>query len=198
MDRVVTNQSIFYFSYVYAAQKELRDVRNLMVKTVFFRNVDWPPVHGVWRSKGHSLRDFRCFSEGEGASGQIFLGYRRFWCSEIRWFRKSYSFFGLPPKTPLGRGSQNFEIPWDVKKLKCSNPFIWGSNRCKMTREFRIWPWNLNRITFDPLFGQKTVKNRPNLDFPQFWPFFGQKGGQMLSDSNFKARFGILASFCIS
>ena len=105
--------------------------------------------------------------------------------------------FWFAPKTPSGRGSQNFEIPWEVKKLKCSNPYIWGPKRCKMTRGFRIWPWNLNLITFDPLFGQKTVKIEENRDLVCFWPFFGQKGGQMLSDSNFKARFGILASFCI-
>ena len=28
-----------------------------------------------------------------------------------------------------------------------------------MTRRFQIWSQNLNRITFDPLFGKKTVEN---------------------------------------
>ena len=30
----------------------------------------------------------------------------------------------------------------------------------KMMRGFQIWPHNSNMITFDPLFGQKTVENR--------------------------------------
>ena len=54
---------------------------------------------------------------------------------------------------------------------------------------------NSNRITFDPLFGQKTVENRDIFKNPNFRKFFGQKGSQMLSDLNSKARCGILSSF---
>ena len=55
-------------------------------------------------------------------------------------------------------------------------------------RGVQIWLQNPNQITFDPLFGQakKGVK---------CWP--GKKGGQMLSDLNFEARFGILSFFGI-
>ena len=62
-------------------------------------------------------------------------------------------------------------------------------------RGFQIWSQNSNRITFDPIFGQKTVENGENINFASFLPFFGQKWGQMLSDVNFETRFGILSSF---
>ena len=34
-----------------------------------------------------------------------------------------------------------------------------GSYTLKMTGGFQIWPQNLNRKIFDPLFGQKPVEN---------------------------------------
>ena len=46
-------------------------------------------------------------------------------------------------------------------------------------RGFRIWPQNSNRITFNPLFGPRTVKYWENNRFRQniiFDSFFGQKG----------------------
>ena len=36
-----------------------------------------------------------------------------------------------------------------------------------MTRGYQIWSQNLNRTSFDPLFGPKTVENCQNRDFPE-------------------------------
>ena len=60
-----------------------------------------------------------------------------------------------------------------------------------MIREFQIWSQNLNRTTFDHLFGQEMVENWENPVFDRFWP----KMGQMLSDFNFETRYEILSSF---
>ena len=48
-------------------------------------------------------------------------------------------------------------------------------------------------MTFDVLFGEKKSK----IGFSQFQQFLGQKGGQILFDFNFDARFGISAFFMI-
>ena len=46
---------------------------------------------------------------------------------------------------------------------------------------------NSNRVTFDPHFGQeKELKNWQNTWFSQYSTVFGQKGDQMLFDSNFR------------
>ena len=59
-------------------------------------------------------------------------------------------------------------------------------------RGFRIWLQNSNQITFDHLFGKKTVENGQNIIFHPFRQLLAKEGGQMLSDLNFEARFGIL------
>ena len=51
-----------------------------------------------------------------------------------------------------------------------------GPKISKMIKGFQIWPQNSNRITFDPIFGQKTVENRDIFKNPFFDIFFGQKG----------------------
>ena len=66
-----------------------------------------------------------------------------------------------------------------------------------MMRGLQIWPQNSNRIPFDPPFGKKNCQNWQDTRFSQFSTVFGQKGGQMLFDLNFEARFGILSSFSI-
>ena len=89
----------------------------------------------------------------------------------------------------------------EVKKSKSENRIRLGPIICKMMRGFQIWPQNSNPITFDPLFGQKTVESRDFWKNPQKisrFEFFGQKGGQILSDFNSAARFGILSSIYIS
>ena len=49
-----------------------------------------------------------------------------------------------------------------------------------MMRGFQIWHQNSNRITFDPLLGQKTVESRDFLGIfekiPRFDGFLAQKG----------------------
>ena len=68
-----------------------------------------------------------------------------------------------------------------------------------MRRGFQFWPQNYIRITFDPLFcKKKTVENSLNRVFANFRRFLGRRWGQMLSDLNFEARFGILSPFSIS
>ena len=52
-----------------------------------------------------------------------------------------------------------------------------------MMRGFQISPQNSNQITFDPLFGEK------NLFDQKEGQMLGQKGGEMLFDLNFEARF---------
>ena len=39
-----------------------------------------------------------------------------------------------------------------------------------MPRGFQMWPQNLNRTTFEPLFGPKTIENWKNPVFDRFWP----------------------------
>ena len=53
---------------------------------------------------------------------------------------------------------ENFENAWEVKKWKCESHFKWEPIICKIMRGFQVWPQNSNRITFDPLFGQKLSK----------------------------------------
>ena len=72
---------------------------------------------------------------------------------------------------------QNFKNEWEVKKSKCENHIKWGIIICKMMRGFQIWTQNSNRITFDPLFGQKTVKNGLNGYLTNFRVFFWPKRG---------------------
>ena len=48
---------------------------------------------------------------------------------------------------------------WDVKSSDCENYIKCGTKRCQMMRGLQIWPQNSNRITFDPILAQKTVKN---------------------------------------
>ena len=43
-------------------------------------------------------------------------------------------------------------------------------------RGFHIWPQNSNKITFDPLFGQKPAENRLNRIYCQLSTVFGKKG----------------------
>ena len=64
------------------------------------------------------------------------------------------------------RKFENFENAWDVKKSKFENHIERGPIICKMTRGFQIWPHNSNRITFDPLFGPKTVESRDVFNNP--------------------------------
>ena len=64
-----------------------------------------------------------------------------------------------------------------------------------MTGGFQICNQNLNRTTFDSLFGQEMDKNWQNLALANFWPFFGQKQRQVSSDWKFETRFGTLWSF---
>ena len=64
-----------------------------------------------------------------------------------------------------------------------------------MMRGFQLWPQNLNRVIFDPLFGQKRYKKCQMSDFDDFGTFstvFSQKEGQILSDLIFEAGVGIL------
>ena len=52
---------------------------------------------------------------------------------------------------------------------------------CKMMRGFQIWPQSSNRITFNSLFGEKTVENLPNWVFCQFSSlFFAKKGSNVV------------------
>ena len=53
------------------------------------------------------------------------------------------------------------------KKTKCEKSYQMEPMICKMMRAFQIWPQNSNRIIFDPLFCQNTVKSRDFLDI--FW-----------------------------
>ena len=64
----------------------------------------------------------------------------------------------VKPMKPLR--FENFENVWEVKKSKFENCIKWGPKICRMTREFRICPQNSNRITYDTLFGKKTVESR--------------------------------------
>ena len=56
---------------------------------------------------------------------------------------------------------------------------------------FQICFQNLNRTTFEPLFGKKSIENWKN----PVSTFFGPKGGQMMFDLNFETRYEILSSF---
>ena len=88
---------------------------------------------------------------------------------------------------------QNFQKPsgaWDlkilkmhgeVKKSKSENRIRLGPIICKMMRGFQIWPQNSNPITFDPLFGQKTVESR------DFW----KNPQKIFRDSSFLAKKGV-------
>ena len=49
------------------------------------------------------------------------------------------------------------------QKSDFENRINWGSVMCKMTRRFQIWPQISDQITFEPLFGQKTVENCQNI-----------------------------------
>ena len=49
----------------------------------------------------------------------------------------------------------------------------------RFEKRFNDWSQNLNRITFDPLFGIKTVENRQNR---VFWPVFGLFFNKKCSD----------------
>ena len=60
------------------------------------------------------------------------------------------------------------KILWEVKKSKCENLNNFGPKISEMMRGFQIWPQNSNLITFDPLFGQKTVENRDIFKNPSF------------------------------
>ena len=80
------------------------------------------------------------------------------------------------------------------QKRKWENNFKWGPKRCKMMRGFQIWSHNSNQITFDRLFGPRTVDNRQaKWGILPLSAVFGQKEGQMLSYLNFENRFGILS-----
>ena len=54
---------------------------------------------------------------------------------------------------------QNFGTSLGVKKSKCENNIKWGPNISQMTRRFRIWHRNSNRITVYQVFGQKNCRN---------------------------------------
>ena len=78
------------------------------------------------------------------------------------------------------------------QKIKCVNHIKWEPIIRQIIRKFQIWPQNLNRITFYPLFGHKSVENMDIFKNPYFRQFFGQQRGQILSDLNSTAKFGIL------
>ena len=79
-----------------------------------------------------------------------------------------------------------FENAWKVKKSKCENYAKMGPIICSMTRGFQIWSQNSNRIIFDPIFGQKTVKNPPYWVFCHFWTVFRPKKGSNIIRFEFR------------
>ena len=97
----------------------------------------------------------------------MFLGTRPFW---YQISGRNFEIF----KTPLARAIWKFgKCMGGQKKSKCKNHIKWGLMIFKMMWGFQIWPQNSNRITFYPLFGQKTVENGLNWvlsHFLVFWP----------------------------
>ena len=60
---------------------------------------------------------------------------------------------------------------------------------------FQIWSQNLDRTTFRPLLGQKTVENWQYPVFDHFWATFWPKMGWNVVRFKLETAFGILSSF---
>ena len=78
---------------------------------------------------------------------------------------------------------------WEAKNSKCENNSKKGPRRSKIMRGFRMWPQNLNRTTFDPIFGPKPAKNWQNTRFNHFWHFCAKRGSNVV-------RFEIWGQIC--
>ena len=94
------------------------------------------------------------------------------------------------------RGRKNYlkflKMYWRYKK---QNANIISNRRLNMQNNEMIpnMASEFKSEIFDPFFGQKPVKNWQNTRLTHVWQFFGRLGGQMLSELNSEARFGILS-----
>ena len=90
-----------------------------------------------------------------------------------RWFPAWHRKFRIRKKWPHAP-YEVLKLQWGTKKSNFDSFNNW-SYRLQMTRGFQIWSQNLNRTTFDPLFGPEMAENGQNPVFDYFVPFLGQK-----------------------